>query len=1286
MSSLRELLYRYKEHYAWSVKDAHAGLREKGAWFEKLCRYFFKNDPIYKQRFEDVWLWQDWPGRDNMPDTGIDIVAKLKNSEGFCAIQCKFYEPGHCISKADIDSFITASDKTIFAERILVSVADDWGKNAENAIKGLHVPCRRMTINDMEKSPIDWSAFDPKNPDNVNYLPQKNPRQDQINAINAVINGFKNSNIDRGKLIMACGTGKTFTSLKISEEFVGRGGVVLFLVPSIALLNQTLLSWNADHDLSMNMIYFAVCSDSTVGRNDNEDMSITDLVCPATTRCSELMRIWDAISEDDKAKSMTVVFSTYQSLSVITEAQKNGFPDFDLAICDEAHRTTGVTLAEEQESSFVQIHDNNYVRARKRLYMTATPRLFKASQARKAAEVGAELCSMDDEKIYGPELYKLSFSQAVKLGLLSDYKVMILAVDEGFISNSVFGAENAEVSLDDAAKIIGCWKGLSKQLATVDDYNLIFADLAPMHSAVAFSNTINNSKKFRDNFERITSAFIEKKLKRDAKISDKIDNEKLLDCEVHHIDGKDPVLKRNAEIAWLKEAADGGENFKGCRVLSNARCLSEGVDIPALDAILFLNPRKSDIDIVQSVGRVMRKAEGKKFGYVILPVVIPKGISPSDALDQNDRYKLVWQVLQALRAHDDNFNSIVNSIDLNGNAGGKIITGVIGENFGEEEGGGSILLPFPPEEWQDEIYVRIVQKCGDREYWNQWALDMAKIAQAHTTRLQTLLSSGDKGVKSAFDAFLNGLRENINGSLTEDEAIDMLSQHLITKPVFDAIFTQFSAQNPVSKTMEEVLKKLEDCGLESETESLKNFYESVKDRIKIIDNDAGRQKVIKDLYERFFQMAFERTAKRLGIVYTPNEIVDFILRSADWAVKKELGIADGLAGDNVHILDPFTGTGTFIVRLIQLGIIAPEFLEYKYKNEIHANEILLLAYYIAAVNIEAAYHDAQKKIDLNAPFTPFPGIVLTDTFNLYDSRERQLDITFPENSERAEKQRKAPITVIVGNPPYSAGQKSANDNNKNLAYPSLDNAITNTYAERSKATNKNSLYDSYIRAIRWASDRIQGRGVICYVTNGAFLDSNSADGLRKCLYEEFQSIYIFNLRGNQNTSDWKREGGKVFGSGSRLPVAITLLIKNPDKKDYGCELYYYDIGDYLSRDEKLRRINAAHSFGDIKGMTKLTPNDAGDWINQRSDIFKDFFRLGNKDDRDAAAIFEERYSSGLTTGRDAWCYNFSAEALKKNMISMIEVYNQERERWNKKGKGKSIREFVTLDAKKNFME
>ena len=441
---------------------------------------------------------------------------------------------------------------------------------------------------------------------------------------------------------------------------------------------------------------------------------------------------------------MTVIFSTYQSLPVIAQAQHKGFPDFDLAICDEAHRTTGVTLAGEEDSSFTMIHRNEHIRAFKRLYMTATPRIFRASHFRKAEKAGAVLCSMDDKKIYGEEFFRLSFSEAVKLGLLSDYKVMILAVDERYAAR-ISVIQDGEAKVDDIAKIIGCWKGLSKQLASTD-MEALSSDPEPMRSAVAFNSTINNSKAFAKNFKAISQSMSAES--------------GLMNCEVQHVDGKDSVLRRNSLLSWLKE------DSQQCRILTNARCLSEGVDIPALDAILFLNPRKSDIDIVQSVGRVMRKAQGKNFGYVILPVVIPAGLSPDEALDQNENYRTVWQVLQALRAHDDEFNSIVNSLDLNRKSR-KIITGVIGspETISNDT---TLTLPFPPEEWREALYVRIVQKCGDREYWDQWARDMAGIAQAHTERLKALLNTGRHDVRREFDAYLMGLRENINPFVTSE--------------------------------------------------------------------------------------------------------------------------------------------------------------------------------------------------------------------------------------------------------------------------------------------------------------------------------------------------------------------------------------------------------------------------------------------------------------------------------------------------------------------------------------
>lgn len=415
----------------------------------------------------------------------------------------------------------------------------------------------------------------------------------------------------------------------------------------------------------------------------------------------------------------------------------------------------------------------------------------------------------------------------------------------------------------------------------------------------------------------------------------------------------------------------------------------------------------------------------------------------------------------------------------------------------------------------------------------------------------------------------------------------------------------------------------------------------------------GKQQIIVQLYDKFFRNAFPKMTERLGIVYTPVEVVDFIIHSVNDVLKQEFG--QTLGDEGVHIIDPFTGTGTFITRLLQSGLISSDKLAYKFKNEIHANEIVLLAYYIAAINIEAVYHDITNE----SAYTPFQGICLTDTFELYEKDDLISDVLV-DNSERRKRQKALDIRVIIGNPPYSAGQESANDNNQNVKYPQLDKRIADTYAAYTSATNKNALYDSYIRAIRWASDRIGEKGVIGFVTNGSYIDSNSADGLRKCLTEEFSSLYFFHLRGNQRTSGEKsrQEGGKIFWSGSRAPIVISILVKNPNVQAHG-QIYFHDIGDYLSREEKLEKVS---EFNSVNGITKINgwqliePDEHNDWLNQRDERFNYFIEMGNKKDKDSVCIFST-YSRGGATSRDAWVYNFSAKKLIENVSEMIVYYN-----------------------------
>ncbi|MEB0306258.1 N-6 DNA methylase [Cryobacterium sp. 10I1] len=472
-----------------------------------------------------------------------------------------------------------------------------------------------------------------------------------------------------------------------------------------------------------------------------------------------------------------------------------------------------------------------------------------------------------------------------------------------------------------------------------------------------------------------------------------------------------------------------------------------------------------------------------------------------------------------------------------------------------------------------------------------------------------------------------------------------------------------------------MVNALEGTRLDTETEELDAFYASVRKSVNGITDAAGKQTTIKRLYEKFFAGAFKGTSERLGIVYTPNEIVDFILHSADEVLRTEFGAT--LSDEGVHILDPFTGTGTFIVRLLQSGLIKPEDLQRKFRHELHANEIVLLAYYVAAVNIEATYHGLIPA-GQDTTYEPFPGIVLTDTFQSSEDDDRYDDRgIFGDNNDRAKAQNALDIRVIVGNPPYSAGQDSGNENNQNLKYPFLDARIAATYAALSTAQNKNSLYDSYIRSIRWASDRLKDRGVVAFVSNGGFIDGNTADGLRKTLTAEFSSLYIFNLRGNQRTSgeQSRREGGKVFGEGSRATIAISILVKNPKSSTNG-QLHYRDIGDYLSREDKLAMIKRYGTMSDVP-WTTLTPNAAGDWLNQRNDVFASFTPIGDKT-KGANPIFAT-YSRGLETGRDAWVYNSSEAALTSNVAKTVEAYNDEVDRWEEAGKPLPVEDFIDRD-------
>lgn len=1276
--------------------------RDKGFRFERLMQAYLKTTSVYDGLFENVWLWMEFPYHDQFggKDIGIDIVTKTFDGD-YWAVQCKCYTEDKYITKSDVDTFLATSGKSFdvdgetkkFVQRLWISTTNKWNNTAELTIKNQTPPVARLNLIDLESDDVDWKKLEDGLYGKASRPKPFTIKEHQQKAIDKTHEYLKTH--DRGKLIMACGTGKTFTSLKIAERETDNNGLVLFLVPSIALLGQTLRSWSQQASVPIHAV--CICSDGQVSKqeikNDEGVVSVLDLALPASTDTDFIVRQLVNIRKKGQ-KGMTVVFSTYQSIEVISKAQTkmlsqthNEYGIFDLIICDEAHRTTGVTLKGSDESSFVKVHDNSFIKARHRIYMTATPRLYTSEARKKAEENDAVLCSMDDVSMYGEEIYRIGFGEAVEKQLLTDYKVLILAVGDKDITpalRDVITNEDGTITTNDASKFVGCINALSKRI--LGDEGLIkAADPLPMRRAVAFCSTIKDSKATARIFTDCKDAYMED-------ISEE-DKNMMVDVVAHHVDGTMSATQRDEELMWLKAQP---ENDMECRMLTNARCLSEGVDVPSLDAVVFVSPKNSQVDVVQAVGRVMRRSEGKKYGYIIIPVVIPEQVEGDEVLSKHPNFKVVWTVLNALRAHDDRFNAEVNKIELSKEQPKHILFGGVPNDddstdnslaeskeqrreSAAQEMARQLSLQF--EDLQNVFYAKMVTKVGSKRYWELWAKDIAKIAEEHIERIKKLIADEGKH-KKAFEQLMKGLRKNINPNISEQEAIEMLSQHIITLPVFEALFGdyEFVNSNAVSKSMQKMLALLDDeTKAEEENERLQKFYEYVRTTVGDINDAEGRQRLIVELYDKFFKIASPKTVEKLGIVYTPVEVVDFIIRSVAYIIQKEFG--HSLSDENVHILDPFTGTGTFITRLLQSGVISREALTRKYRKEIHANEIVLMAYYIASINIENVYHSLMP--DDN--YKSFDGICLTDTFQLGEdgSDESLFSEQFPANSKRVIAQKKCPITVIIGNPPYSIGQKSANDNAQNQSYPLLEKHIETTYVAESKATLNRSAYDSYIKAIRWSTDRLgtDNNGIIAFVTNNAWLTANGLDGMRKCLEKDFSSIFIFDLKGGirgKKGEQVKKEGQNIFNI--LTGVSIVFLIKKKTKSK--CNISYSSVGDGLTKKEKLDILNNVQDVSSPFIVWRMIePNQYGDWLDSRSDLFSSYIPL--RDDGKSKRSFFIISPPAVVTGRDFWVYNFSKMFLGKNMSCMIDFYNSQCVAYSKLSNSNiSVEDFIDTDMTK----
>ncbi|MBE8950863.1 MAG: DEAD/DEAH box helicase [Quinella sp. 3Q1] len=1176
---------------------------EKGERFERLMRNFLLTYPVWRGIVSDVWRWKDFPFKNELggKDLGIDLVVK------------------------------TVDGDKKFSRRFWISTSDNFTANASEMLKNQSPAVEMINLAMLRRAQVNWTLLD-NNFSKEEALIVRKLRDYQLNAVKNAREHFRTN--DRGQLIMACGTGKTFTALKIAEN-IAPDGKILFLVPSISLLSQTLEEWATFAEKPINAV--CICSDETATKNFDDEIVDVNLPLPAMTDDKKIAAALEKFSS-------FVIFSTYQSIDVVNKLDI----EFDLIICDEAHRTA-TTL--QKETIFTKAHSNKNVRGKKRIYMTATPKLYKTDLKDTVTdEKKATDWSMDNEAVFGEEFFRISFAEAAAQGYLSEYKVFVFTVNETFLNSRLkksIDDKNDALTVDDTLKIIGTINALSKK---VDDESARLIEDDPnkfIHTAVAFCKTIDDAEQLADDFIKVQENYFADMSQAEKNSFVRVESDFVFGSRKRggKIESMSSATRANKLHALKNTPLDGNT----CRILNNVRCLAEGVDVPALDAIIFMASKKSQVEIVQAVGRVMRTAPHKKFGYIIIPVVVPMNKSPEIALDNSEDFKDVWKIINALRAHDENMNIEIERLKISL------------ESKKTVRGSRKIIIGANPQlvledllRWEDfkyKIYARMVQHVGNQLYWIQWAHKVAEIVERHTRRINEIISVEGEPRRDFYN-FLYDLHKTLNPNVTPAEAVDMLAQHLVTRPIFEALFENYSfvEKNPVSQAMQKILDRLEGDGLTKDRAFFARLYNQVRESCRNMGDADDRQRIIIRLYDSFFKFALKKTVDKLGIVYTPVEVVDFILRSVDSVLKKNFG--KRISDKNVHIIDPFTGTGTFIVRLIQSGLIQPKDLLRKYLRELHANEIVLLAYYIAAINIENAFHAAFPAKN----YQPFEGICFTDTFELYERGEIPLNLlgVMKENSERVNDQKAARIEVIVGNPPYSVGQRSANDNAQNNYYKNLEDRIAATYAAKTNATNKNSLYDSYIKAFRWASDRID-EGVIGFVTNAGWIDGAAMDGLRKCFAEEFAEIYIFNLRGNARTQgeQRRREKDNVFGQGTRTPIAVTILVKRAHDGD--AKIFYHDIGDYLTREQKLDAIK--NLPGVLSDEFKLlTPNDKGDWINQRGNLFETFISLCDLKNPKYGIFFFAR-SRGLETGRDAWIYNFSREKLEKNVQTTIDFYN-----------------------------
>lgn len=1291
-------------------------INEKGQTFERICLEFLKISSDFKGKVKEVWMWNDFPYKNGNHDTGIDIVVRDYNNQ-YWAIQCKCYEENHTIQLSELATFLATASKPLIIDGIPNQFIFKWvfttaNNDVSKNLSGHNINFYNYT--NFENSDIDWSKLDIFHEKKLVTKEKKIPKDYQVEAINSVIKGFETQ--DRGQLIMACGSGKTFTSLKIVEEFISKNKLeqanILYLVPSISLLSQTITEWNAQLDLNKinrDINTYAICSDDSSTERaqsiKNEADINVHMPCPATTNVESLKNYFD-ISNNGHVRH-NFFYSTYQSIDVVIDLQKSKNIIFDLVICDEAHRTIGVRIDsddKEDTSKFIKVHDNKYVNAKKRLYMTATPKIYsnnaKVQIERAHYDTGYTTYSMDDTKVYGVEFYKLTFGQAISRGILSDYRLIVLRTNEHKLANNYKLQTN---NVNGAAKIWALLNGLSKKEGmdiVSGDEDVFKQDPYPSLKSVVYTSRISEAEKVAEVLNKCSDPEYFGK--------DILTSNGYVIPSAKLIEGRDKAIKKEEKLDWLKDNSDyiNEDGNLISKVLTNARCLTEGVDVPSLDVISFFERKTSTIDIIQACGRVMRKSKritkdgliDKKYGYIIVPIVVDKDTIDDVELQKNEDYKLLVRVIRALRSHDERLDDELNKMNKYSSLPVNIcvINSYIPNNeyrdLLEANSDTSFANKYKisSEDLKQHKAVFnsfILRQFGDRIYWENWSKNIGDVVKKIDKNITNEIRKSNY-IKEKFDEFLLGLKDTINPYITKPEAINIIAQHIVVLPILKIIFSDGNmlTNNSVYQLMDNMYKEIK--FLQEQTSSLKIFYESVNMQIKDIkDNIEAKQELIRTLFENFFRYVDNKLSDKNGVVYTPIEIVDFMLNSVDDILKKEFN--KSISDKGIKILDPFTGTGTFITRLLNklknLGSSNEE-MRSKYQNDIYCNEIMLMSYYIALINIEYTYN-----LLTNDEF-PFMNCVWTDTFQMNEGRkssqQSKLNIkNFKEVTKLISKENNQNIEVIIGNPPYFTSQQNLNENNQKITYDYLDKRIKETYANNLKGlSTRTRMYDSYIRAFRWASDRLGDEGVIAFITNGGFLDNNSFAGFRRELNNEFDSIYIYDLLGNFRKYD-KSQGQNVFGQNCGTRVCITFLVKKASSLNKENIVNYFRIADALKTSQKLLEIKNFNSIKNIP-FTEVKLDSNNDWLDHGSEKFYKHCLLCSNKSPNAieTSLFGKKYSLGISTNNNLWRYNFSKIRCVNQDEHYEKIYNLALEKWKEFSKDKVLgfNDFLNFNKFKNI--